>query len=311
VKKFLLYLLGFSIPLMVGFFLFESICRGNIAFSKKRDFIISHLESIETVAMGTSHIEMGIYSEGIPKIYNWGAAGQSFGYENALFKEYLPRMRNLRFALIEVSETRFLLDDEKDNWSNNVYWIHYDVPYNVNKWSPKSYFHTTQAFAFFRPIVIQACNPFAQKGIVDDEGFIKVNPGGRFEQFNFDTTLIRSTFKMIYDFKIDERVVNRNVEQLENTLELLKKYGIQPILIRPPFYNTFENGIPSNWTEQFENIIFEISQKFKVPYYKNIGDKVADVRCFYNDNHLNLTGAKQWTKAVEEVVSLESNQTIR
>ncbi len=258
--------------------------------------MLSHLDQVNFLATGTSHIEFGIYSNSEPRIYNWGAAGQSFGYEHALFERYVNQTQDLKVALIEVSETRLLMDDAVDQWNSNVYWIHYGMPYNVNVWNPQSYFHITQAYDFFKPMVFKALRGENNSVKIDEQGYAVENHEGRFEALNFDAKEIDSSFEMVYDFNIDEKVIEYNFQQLLGTIHLLQSKGIQVVLIHPPFYKTFISGMPQSWVLRSRSIFKELAASEKLPFWDFTSTMESQQDLFYNDNHLNKSGAQKWTR---------------
>jgi hypothetical protein len=250
------------------------------------------------LATGTSHIEFGIYCKGEPRIYNWGASGQSFGYEHALLVRYLDKIENLKVAFIEVSETRLLIDDSLNQWYSNVYWIHYKLPYNVNIWNPQSYFHISQAYEFFKPIVFKTIGGDNGALKLDEQGYAVENHEGRFELLNFDSKKIDSTFTMVYDFKINDRVIEDNVHHLLGTIQILKSKGIRVILIHPPFYKTFISAIPQEWVSRSKQVFEKIAISEGIPFWDYTSIIKSRQECFFNDNHLNITGAQVWTQMI-------------
>ncbi len=297
-KRFIFGSALFIIPIIGCFIFFESKCRDCLAFVKKRNYIISSLANIQIIATGTSHIEFGIYSENEHQIYNWGAAGQSFGYENALFDRYINQMKRLKVVFIEVSETRLLMNDEVSQWNSNVYWIHYGLPYNVNVLNPRSYFHLTQAYDFFRPIVINDLTKKNDRVEVNEAGYMVENHDGRFELLSFNKNEIEKTFKMVYDFDEDSLVIAANLLHLERTINLLKSKGIRVILLHPPFYYTFNRSIPQELVRRLQNKVQDIARFKKVEFWDYTWFMEDSVQYFYNDNHLNKDGARKWTSVL-------------
>ncbi len=257
--------------------------------------MLSHLDQVKMLATGTSHIEFGIHSQDDPKIYNWGAAGQSFGYEHALLERYVDQMKHLEVAFLEVSETRLLMDDGVDQWNSNVYWIHYGLPYNVNVWNPQSYFHITQAYDFFKPIVWKSISGKNDALKIDEQGYTIENHEGRFEALDFDRKKIEDSFQMVYDFKIKEQVVQYNIQQLLGTIRMLGSRGVQVILVHPPFYKTFIAGMPQKWVSRSSEILDEIVTSEHVQLWDFTASMENLPELFFNDNHLNLRGAQKWT----------------
>lgn len=299
----LLIALGvFLTPVVVFVAFLEQQCRSVTAFSKNRDHIIKSLDKIEVVAMGTSHIEFGISNRKNQTIFNWGAAGQTFGYENALMKKFLNRMKSLKLVFLEVSETRLLLSENRDLWYSNVYWIHYGIPYNVNVFNPFAYFHVTHCFEFFRPLVISNWLRHESDAIIDESGSEVGYHIGRFEKLNYDTTDIQNSFKMVYDFKSSEDQISYNLNKLNETISFLKSNGVNVVLLHPPFYKTFSTEIPQDWVSYCEKTFLRLAAHHEIKYLNFNKSKEWSVEFFYDDNHLNKKGAEIWTSMVLDSV---------
>lgn len=301
-NKLLLELGMFLTPIMLFLAFLEQQCRSVTAFSKNKDHFIKNLNKIEVVAMGTSHIEFGITNKKDQPVFNWGAAGQSFGYENALLNKFLSRMKSLKLVFIEVSETRLLLSEDKDLWYSNVYWIHYGVPYNVDIFNPFAHFHVTHGFEFFRPLVISNWMRHESDAVIDENGGEVAYHKGRFEKLNYDTTAIKSSFNMVYDFKSNEDQMSYHLNMLNQTISLLKSNGIDVVLLHPPFYKTFSSEIPEDWRIYCERAFTELSEYHGIRYL-NFNESLRwDVDYFYDDNHLNKKGAEMWTSMVMDSI---------
>lgn len=297
IKKIMLFLL----PLLVYFFAFEWYCRHETFFAIKKQYAIDNLSHFEVVFTGTSQIEKGIrVNTAPPKYLNWAAPGQSFPFEYQLWKKYLHQMPNLKCVGIEMSPVRMYLSPLADDWSANVYWIHYDIPFKVNTLNPRRSFHILQDYDFFKQVVHRAWNPWEEKSIIEATGFAPNDFKDRFWDCQYDTALIQSTFRMKYDFRLPKDLIQENFIYLDSTLQLLKSAGVRPVLIIPPLYKTFQNAIPQRVADVFSQALLTISEKHDVKVFNFQSSNVFLATDFYNDNHLNPDGARKWFEMIQD-----------
>jgi hypothetical protein len=291
----------FLLPLMAYFVAFEWYCRHETFFAIKKQYALNNLSHFEVVFTGTSQIEKGIrVSTDHPKYLNWAAPGQSFPFEYELWKKYLHQMPNVKWVGIEMSPVRMYLSPLPDDWSANVYWIHYDIPFKVNTLNPRRSFHMLQDYDFFKQVVHRAWNPWEEKSIIETTGFAPNDFKERFWDCQYDTSLIRSTFRMKYDFKLSKSLLQENLSYLDSTLQLLTARGVRPFLIIPPLYKTFENAIPQKVNKEFMDALTSVKEKYDIQIFNFQSSNEFQTTDFYNDNHLNPDGAKKWFEMIQD-----------
>ena len=294
----------FTIPILLYVFAFEWYCRHETFFAIKKEYALSNMSTFEVAFTGTSHIEKGIWVDANHAQYlNWAAPGQSYPLEFQLWKKYLTQMPQLKSVVIEFSPVRLFLSPGPDDWAANVYWIHYDIPYKVNVYNPRRSFHVLQDYGFFKQVVHAGWNPFAEKQRIESTGFAPSDFKDRFWQCQFDTAMIRSTFRMKYDFKLSKDLLDENVTYLDSIVEIMKAHGVRPILVLPPFYKTFENAIPAQVKLYSEKVLQTLKGKYELTVWDFEQTENFEVKDFYNDNHLNPDGAQKWFSMLADSIN--------
>ncbi len=303
-RKWIINLSLFLLPLFCYGVAFEWYCRNKTIFGVKRRYALAHLSTVKTIYTGTSHIEKGVR---IPlqdaQYLNWAAPGQTFAFEYHLLKKYLPEMSSIQTVCIEMSPTRIYLYPKPDDWSANVYWIHYGIPYSVNVYNPIRSSHLLQSYAFFKDMVHDAWNPFKEHLKIDDTGFAPDDFKDRFWSCQFDTAQIQASFKMKYDFKLSESLIKSNLNFLDSTLTMLRRHNIQTVLIVPPFYETFNRAIPPLVKARFDRTLSEIMSQSMVSVFNFNRPDIWEVSDYYNDNHLNPKGAQKWFAMLQDSIN--------
>jgi hypothetical protein len=299
-KKWLIKISIFLLPLFLYGAAFEWYCQEKTSFAIKREYALQHLAEFKVVFTGTSHIEKGIHITGDGYQYlNWAAPGQSFPFEFQLWKNYLKDMPQLQLAFIEISPTRWYLSPSAEDWSANIYWIHYQIPFRINRLNPRCYSHLLQDYAFFKNIVHTAWSPFTEKNTIDERGYAPDDFKDRFWNCQYDTAEINKSFIMKYDFKTKSSLLQENRNYLDSIIDLLQEHQVKPILVIPPFYSTFEKAIPAPVMISFEQWVQELRLNgHQVWDYRHRADWT--VHDFYNDNHLNPEGAAKWFRALQD-----------
>jgi hypothetical protein len=294
-RLFLKYLLFFGIPLIVYFVSFEYYCRNQTLFAIKRNFAIDNFSRFENVFTGTSHVEKGVMvPAGDLRYLNWAAPGQTFPLEYQLFKRYLGEMSSLKTAFIEISPVRLFMKLNKDNWASNLYWIHYQIPFEVDIYNPRRNFHFFQDYAFFKNVVHDAWNPYKHHLEINPNGFAPFDTTGRFYDLKFDTIEIKQTFVMKYDFVCDKSDLERNKIYLDSTIQILNDHNVEVVLVVPPFFNTFNQSIPPHVKKVWSEWVVQLQRNDDVKIWDFNQTKYWNVTDFSNDNHLNPKGASKW-----------------
>jgi hypothetical protein len=212
-------------------------------------------------------------------------------------------MSQLKTVVIEFSPVRLFLSPRPDDWAANVYWIHYDIPFNVNLFNPRRSFHILQDYVFFKQLVHAGWNPLTEKQHTESTGFAPSDFKDRFWQCQYDTAMIRSTFRMKYDFNLPGDLLKENVAYLDSIVQTMKAHAIRPILIIPPFYKTFNNAIPERVTSYSNEVLQGLKSKYDLTVWDFEQTKCFQVTDFYNDNHLNPDGARKWFAVLADSIS--------
>ncbi len=302
-KKWLIKILVFLFPLFVYGVAFEWYCYQRTFFAIKRNYALHHLSDFKVAFTGTSHIEKGIYiSDPENECLNWAAPGQSFPLEFQLWKKYIGQMPHLKVAFIELSPTRLYLAPDADDWSANLYWLHYRIPFQVNVFNPRHHTHLFQDYSFFKNAVHSAWNPWKEKLGINEKGYAPEDFKDRFWECQFDTSVIRKSFVMKYDFKTSKKDLEWNRQYVDSIVEILNSHNVKPVFLIPPFYDTFEDAIPPAVEMAFEKWMLDLKKK-ECTIWDYRKSSIWTVKDYYNDNHLNPDGAKKWYQALRDSVN--------
>jgi sugar/nucleoside kinase (ribokinase family) len=103
------------------------------------------------------------------------------------------------------------------------------------------------------------------------------------------------SYKAAHPFGVTVQVTPAGLQAVRGILELCKEKGIPVVLVYPPEY--IENqALTRNRAEVFKNFE-EMAAEYGVPFW-NYSDAplCSEKRCFYNSQHLNADGARQFSQ---------------
>lgn len=121
-------------------------------------------------------------------------------------------------------------------------------------------------------------------------------------------------YKTFVESKLDangERWYNtEEIDALYAIINLCKEHSITPVLVTTPYLSEYNKAVAENdpeFYEDFYGLIDEVVEKTGVQYFDYSDDErfTNDYSLFYNTDHLNRAGARQFTNILmNDVISL-------
>src|SRR5690554_2317195 len=173
-KRFLRKTLIISLPIIVVTGLVELfITYYPNTFNTKANYLNSHLDKIEILFLGSSHTQNGINPEFIDTpSANVAYSGQDYLIDNAIFFQYIDQLRNLNKIVIEMDYLSLEEKNEPDYFRLPWYYKYYDVNLGNFKALDNFLLFLTNP-SFFKKYLLKTLNPFDQKMIFNEYGFIE------------------------------------------------------------------------------------------------------------------------------------------
>jgi hypothetical protein len=302
-KKFIKYLILFSIPVLVFLISVELYCRTQTTFAIKKNYVEKNLGTIETLILGSSHSQNGINPEFLKtKSCNLAFGGQPIAIDYFLLEKYMAKMKNLKTVLLEVSPHRFYNELNPNEWNGHVYSNLYDIDYKVEEYSVKNYSFALADVNYFSTIFVANLNPKIPKPKLNKFGFMINDFQDRFSKLKNDSLKIQNSFKMNNKFNNQENF-ETNTVFLNKIIEKCQQNSVKIILMGTPLYRTYSTKIPLKIKKQHQDLISKIIHKFGIQYYDFSNSKRFNLKDFKNDNHLNPNGAKKFTIIIDSIVN--------
>lgn len=98
------------------------------------------------------------------------------------------------------------------------------------------------------------------------------------------------------------RTVEENIEIFKNYLELLRDNNIKPVVVIFPTSKYYMNNFSKRIEDEFNNIINEISKKYKFQYIDYFKSDLFTDSDFDDVSHLNKKGAEKFTEILNEII---------
>jgi hypothetical protein len=292
-KKLIIRLLIFILPLIVCAICIESYNRVNNTFYAKKEYIEKHKDTIEILILGSSQTWRAINPEYLTISSAPLAHGESsFNIDYLLFKRFVNDFPKLKVIILEASY--HTLEDYRDkSWNkNHLFYKYYDINNYGGRVPLTEYF-------------LLSANPKAYiNRIISSSISAEL---GEYNEFGYITTTNTTLDETGYD---PENLKNRhNIENLKNfkkNIVLLNEMvdysiekGIDIVLFSPPKHKRY-NQYNIKQKIKRRNRIFEKFTQNQAIHIWNYEKRYQNTdSIFYNEDHLNVNGAKIISKELD------------
>jgi hypothetical protein len=307
-KKFIKYILLFSLPVVLFLLLAEWYCQTQTTFVVKKKYLENNINTIETLILGSSHSQNGINPEYFKSnSCNLAFGGQPISIDYFLLTKYLNRMKNLKTVVFEISPHRFYNEFNTQDWNGHVYANLYGIYYKNESFSVKNYSFVLSDVKYFSTIFLDNFNPTIHKPKLNKYGFMVNDFHDRFSKLNNDTLKIRKTFKMNHKFE-NQKNFKLNASFLAKISKECSDKKVKLVFITTPFYDTYASHIPLEASRQVQKLVNSISHNNNIPYFDFSKSKRFTLRDFKNDNHLNPNGAQKFSLIMDSLLTTYSKK---
>jgi hypothetical protein len=302
-KKFLIRLSIFVIPFAIFFVLVEHYCANQSTFAIKRHYVENEKGRNEILILGSSHLQNALNPEFFAQnTTNLAFAGQTVEINYYLMEKYINEMPKLKMVIFEASPHSIYMKFDPEEGNGHIYANLYDIYYKVSPYSVKNYSCLLTNFKFFSGIYLDYINPLETKYIINKYGFVTNDYYDRFFKLNYNTKKIEESFVMNHGFDSKDLLVINKL-YMDKAVALCKKKGVKMILLTPPFYVTYERGIPADAKKDMQKIVNKGIKYSGLQYYDFSNDRNFSVKDFKNDNHLNSDGAKKFSIKIDSLIT--------
>lgn len=275
-------------------------------YSYKRQYVENHINEIEILFLGNSHIEEAVKPELVGKnAFNMAISGRPRQYDIELAKRYIPNMTNLKALIMPLDYTNFYLGRDEINpgeqkkanpnfvrgekcMYSKYMGIRLDEFYY---WSEILNSRTDFMMRFFR-------NEERNRGC-EINGYVPLDIKKRI--FNWQN---RAMPKLIDTSKpVNTDKFNELKNWYLTLAELTKNRNARLILLGTPMYETYQKDLNPKVLEEISTFIEMLKKDYQnVEYYDFTFDKDFLPEDFNDASHLTDSGAEKFSKKLKEIV---------
>lgn len=291
-KKFIVKSSLFILPLVLCFLFIEIENRTNNTFYTKSKYIEDNKNSIEVLILGSSQTWRAINPEYLTMdVAPLAHGGSALNMDYLLFKKYVDNFPSLKVVIIENSYHTFE-EFRNTSWNkNHLFHIYYDVNNyeGAVPWS-ENLLLTANPKAYIKKIGTNSI--FPEFGEYNKYGFI-TSTNSTLDESGYHTTELKKRHS-------GENVAfyKKETKLLANIVATCNKKGLDLILFSPPKYKTYNINNKAGKLQR-RNLVFENYRKHQNIHIINYETKYENEKSiFYNEDHLNVYGAKKITEAL-------------
>lgn len=297
-KKFIYKNILFLLPIVVIALSVELYNRVNNTFYAKKNYIEKNQKSIEVLVLGSSQTWRAINPEYMTvQCAPLAHGGSAFNIDYLLFQEFVEKLPNLKVVILETSYHTF--DDNRNSkWSkNHLFWIYYGIN-NYGKHIPKSdyFLFTANPKAYLKKM--WSSSIFPEFGQFNKYGFI-TSSNETLETGHYDSLFLknRHVYENIGNYK-------KNKDLIKSIINICEERNLDVILFSPPKYFTYNENYNVKKLARRDSILSIYKDRNGVSIWNYERKWEKDTKVFYNEDHLNVDGAKKITLEIDKKLNV-------
>jgi hypothetical protein len=296
-KKFILYIFLYLLPILVSAILLEIFLRQiPNDYSYKKNYLDTHAGKIETLVLGSSHTYYGIdpvyFSE---NTFNEAHISQSLDYDYAILQRYDEKLVNLKTVIIPVSYFTLWgkLKNGSESWRIKNYILYYGI------------IHDNDSLKFYFEILSNSfkTNVGRIKWHLHGGNNVTSSELGWGQSYNSSkaknleetgkTAANRHTKDNIFSHK-NQMLFANNGSYLDSIIQICQKHHAKVILFTPPAYKTYREHLNEEQLNAMIVTANEIANNHSNSIYINLMEDSTFIATDYFDaDHLSEIGAKK------------------
>jgi hypothetical protein len=297
-KRFILKLVGFAalqlgLFAMVEFRLSQTPNPYNIKKARLQSYANTRI-----LLLGSSHILNGLNPDelGVPAI-NLAGYSQDLYYDSQLVLRSLDQMPALECVVLGISyfTLEYDMEDSSEEWRSCYYRRYFGIPHRhwVNEFDPRNF----SLFLLYGPDISRQVLVGQQPAL---SAFVQANGWAANPVPDDPTTAVSdgpARVEVHHDLMHLENIA-RNLEILDELLDVLHQRGIEVVLLTTPVYQSYSARFDPVREARFHEAIAHLQSRYGARYLDFTSDQRFDVRDFYNSDHLNRDGATKLSRLV-------------
>jgi hypothetical protein len=273
-------------------------------YSYKHDYLEEHVDDIQVLILGNSHIEEAIIPSELGKgVFNSAIAGRRLRYDIELGKMYIPKMSHLKYVLMPLDYTAFSFGrmgspDDKgipspmDRTYQCMYYKYMNIRLDgIQYWSEIMNSKIKFMARFFESdSVSRGC---------DSLGFVSMKYSNRTSDWKTRTVPDSINTNISPDKKLQESLY----ENYAVLASLCKEKGVRLVLISTPMYETYREAMNPEVRKEMVSFTQKLKTEFGVVDYYDFTDDVDfKDEDFLDASHLTHAGALKLSAKLRKLI---------
>ncbi len=301
-KQFLIYILSLLVPLSLVVVVLEVIVtKIPNSYSYKYDYVKSHGDSIEVLAVGHSQLYDGFDAKAWGNnAFNLCNSSQEFIDSFYILKKLLDDMPNLKFVIMPLAYPEVSPAGSKIELSERSTYYHEYMHIDYGGQLPLKY--------RFEGVNIPKAFTKIYDYYVAHENIIGCDSLGRRNMYDsIERTWKLEENKIIskyYTLKQKTDFMLRGDHYLELIIEMLKSRNVHLVLVSPPYYYKSLKDLNHLQQAFVDDYIEKFVKKEGVLYLNYQECRDFTEQDFYDEAHLSEFGAKKFTRSLKKQILL-------
>lgn len=299
-NRFLKVLFFFLVPIGIVSIGLEVYLRNYESdYAQKAEGLALKKDNVQVLLLGNSHAFNDIDPSKIDVgAFNLAGLNQSIYYDKRITLKYLDELPELEYVLISMDFHSLYFSSQgiRDVWSFYSYGIPYkDQTYFKERLSYFWFGYTPRiTFSLLKSKLLDKLNKVEDKGLIDGWEPLSGQEGGAFKE-----STIKARAKYFNDLVAQSDELETVQADLESFIQTLKSKGITPILFTSPVRHELYDRLDKEVMKENAMYIKHLQKTYNIPYW-NLKDAISDRGLFYNVDHLNTSGAKEFSEILND-----------
>jgi hypothetical protein len=277
-------------------------------YNQKRAYLEQQLDSIEVLALGTSHVLYGLDPAYFSVHgFNLANVNQSVYYNKRLALHYISRMPKLKVVIMEIGYFSLyyqIMNDKREKWRDYFYaqyWgIGYkDLPYwDMKRFSKVALYSVDKVKEFARGnFRVNLAEGLRYNGFMPKDT-LRPRDSAQLAPENF-TTRIQGLNKLA-----DTNEYAYNYRDLESFTDELTRRHVRIVFVTTPWLPQLVRLANAELFRRNEAAARALCGQYSCTYFNYLNDSRFTVKDFADPNHLNYLGAKKLSTIIDsEIIS--------
>ena len=299
--RFLKYSLLFLTPLAILLLALEVVVtRIPNSYAYKYNYVKTHGDSIEVIAVGHSQLYDGFMAEAFSRpAFNLANHDQMFQENYYVMKELLPYLPKLKTVIMPIGYIDVVEEEEEWRFNSIACFYHEYMHVNYGGHLPlKDWYECFSPHRAYEKMVSY---------YIDHQDIVCCDSLGR-ENTRYlkdrEEPLGANNHHFLSDYtrKESNRYFIRGYGHLTHTIKMLKEKGVDVVLVSPPhFWNDFKPN--KSQLSYLSHVVEDLRKDYGIKYVNMQFDKEFTDSDYYNETHLSEYGAEKFTKKLDIILS--------